>query len=135
MAHHVFVLAIIGMALFALNYGRDLWNEHIVIFLLLYPIWGVLQQFLVQALGVANIKKLFPQLELLWVVLLGTCMSSIVHFPQGWLMLATGFMTCVFIPSYLQHQILWVLGLYHGWLGTLFYLWLLNQDPWVAAIS
>ena len=45
----VFVLSIGGMAAFAFYSGHDLWNEHIVVLLLLYPIWGVLQQFLVQA--------------------------------------------------------------------------------------
>lgn len=131
----VFVLAVVVMALFALSYGRDLWNDHIIVLLLLYTVWGVLQQFLVQALGVSNIMKLFPQAGLWWVVLLGACLFSVVHYPQGWLMFATGLLACVFIPCYLRHPNLWVLGLYHGWLGTFFYLWVLNQDPWIAAFG
>ena len=129
------ILAMANMAVFAMSFGRELWNEHLVILLLLYPIWGVLQQFLVQALGVANIRRLFPGAGLSSVVVLGACLFSVVHYPEGWLMLATGIMACVFIPCYLRHQNLWVLGLYHGWLGTFFYLWVLNQDPWVAAFG
>ncbi len=121
--------------MFAITFGRDLWNEHIIILLLLYPMWGVLQQFLVQALGVANLRNLFPSAGLGFVVLLGACLFSVAHFPEGWLMLATGIMGCAFIPCYFQHRNLWVLGVYHGWLGTFFYLWVLNQDPWIAAFG
>lgn len=130
-----FVLAMMSMATFAIRSGNELWNEHIIVLLLLYPIWGVLQQFLVQALGVANIQRLFPSVSLSWAVLIGACLFSVVHFPQIWLMLATWVMGLVFIPCYLQHRNLWVLGVYHGWLGTFFYLWVLSQDPWVAAFG
>ncbi len=131
----VFVFAMLGMLWFAVSYERDLWSAHIVILLLVYPIWGVLQQFLVQALGVSNLRTLFPHAGLLWIVLLGAGLFSVVHYPHGWLMFATGLLACVFIPSYLRHRNLWVLGVYHGWLGTFFYLWVLNQDPWVAAFG
>jgi len=131
----VFIIAMIGMFLFAFNYGRHLWSAHILVLMLLYPIWGVLQQFLVQALGVSNICKLFPQVGSWGIVLLGACLFSVVHFPEGWLMLATWLLGCVFIPIYLQHRNLWVLGIYHGWLGTFFYLWVLNQDPWIAVFG
>ena len=130
-----FILAMVGMAVFAMSFGRDLWNEHIIILLLLYPVWGMLQQFLVQALGVSNLIQLFPHVGQGLIVLFGACLFSIAHFPEGWLMLATGVLGCAFIPCYLQHRNLWVLGLYHGWLGTFFYLWVLNQDPWIAAFG
>ncbi len=130
-----FVLAMMSMATFAIRSGNELWNGHIIVLLLLYPIWGVLQQFLVQALGVANIQRLFPSVSLSWAVLIGACLFSVVHYPEGWLMLATWVMGLVFIPCYLRHRNLWVLGVYHGWLGTFFYLWVLNQDPWVAAFG
>jgi len=131
----VFVIAMVGMLLIAFSYGRDLWSVHIPVLLLVYPVWGVLQQFLVQALGVSNIVKLFPQVSSWSVVLIGAGLFSVVHVPEGWLMLATWLLGCVFIPSYLQHRNLWVLGVYHGWLGTFFYLWVLNQDPWIAAFG
>ncbi|GJL62979.1 MAG: hypothetical protein NPIRA04_16330 [Nitrospirales bacterium] len=131
----VFMIAMVGMFLIAFSYGRDLWSAHIPVLLLVYPIWGVLQQFLVQALGVSNMVQLFPRVSSWGIVLIGACLFSVVHYPHGWLMCATGLLACVFIPSYLQHRNLWVLGVYHGWLGTFFYLWVLNQDPWVAAFG
>ncbi|GJL66396.1 MAG: hypothetical protein NPIRA05_13670 [Nitrospirales bacterium] len=131
----VFIIAMVGMLVLAFSDGRELWSTHIPVLLLLYPIWGVLQQFLVQALGVSNIVKLFPKVSSWGVVLLGACLFSVVHVPEWWLMLATWSLGCVFIPSYLQHRNLWILGVYHGWLGTFFYLWVLNQDPWIAAFG
>ncbi len=126
-----FVLAVVAMAVVALSQGYDLWSDHMVVLLLLYPLWGVLQQFLVQALGVLNILKLAPQMSQMFVILIGACLFSVVHYPEGWLMLATWVLGCVFIPCYLQNRNLWVLGLYHGWLGTFFYLWVLSHDPWL----
>ena len=130
-----FVLSMGGMAVWGWFSGHDLWNEHLIPLCLLYPIWGVLQQFLVQALGVLNIQKLFPNVGVRSVVLLGACLFSLVHYPQGWLMLATWVLGLVFIPCYLRHRNLWPLGLYHGWLGTFFYLWVLGQDPWDLAFG
>ncbi len=127
----MFVLGLSLMAWYGLAHDRVLWNEHIVVLLLLYPLWGILQQFLVQALGVANLMLLFPNQG--WVVAMpvGIGLFSVIHFPEGLLMVATGLMAALFIPCYLRYRNLWPLGLYHGWLGTFFYLWVLGKDPWI----
>ena len=127
----IFVFGVSLMAWYGLANGRVLWQGHILLLLLLYPLWGILQQFLVQALGVANLMTLFPRQG--WVVAMpvGIVLFSLIHFPNGLLMLATGLMASFFIPCYLRDRNLWPLGLYHGWLGTFFYLWVLGRDPWV----
>ncbi len=128
----IFVIGIVLMAWYGIAQGRILWQNHIVVLLLLYPAWGILQQFLVQALGVANLMTLFPQLGRMVALPVGVLLFSLVHYPDGWLlMLATGVMACFFIPCYLRHGNLWPLGLYHGWLGTFFYLWVIGKDPWM----
>ena len=132
----VFVIGIVLMAWYGRAHDRILWKNHIVVLLLLYPAWGILQQFLVQALGVANLMTLFPQLGRMVALPVGVLLFSLVHYPDGWLlMLATGVMACFFIPCYLRHRNLWPLGLYHGWLGTFFYLWVLGKDPWVEVLG
>ena len=128
----IFVIGVVLMAWYGTTNGRMLWSAHILVLLLLYPSWGILQQFLVQALGVANLVTLFPGQSWLVAMPVGMILFSLVHYPDGWeLMVATGFMACVFIPCYLRDRNLWPLGLYHGWLGTFFYLWVLGRDPWV----
>jgi membrane protease YdiL (CAAX protease family) len=55
--------------------------------------------------------------------------------PEIPLMLTTFGLGLVYIPLYLRYRNLWPLGLYHGWLGTLFYLWVLGRDPWVETFG
>ena len=131
----LFVLAGIGMAWYGVMTGRVLWQGHMLFLLLLYPLWGILQQFLVQALGVHNLMQLFPRHGLLLAMPVGVILFAGVHFPNWRLMLATGLLACFFIPLYLRDRNLWPLGLYHGWLGTFFYLWVLGRDPWVSVFG
>ncbi|MDH5698601.1 MAG: CPBP family glutamic-type intramembrane protease [Nitrospirota bacterium] len=125
----------LAMAWYGMMTGRVLWQGHMLFLLFLYPLWGILQQFLVQSLGVDNLMKLFPQLGLLLAIPVGVMLFAVVHFPDWWLMLATGLLACFFIPLYIRDRNLWPLGLYHGWLGTFFYLWVLGRDPWVSVFG
>ena len=127
----IFVLGVCLMAWYGLANGRVLWQGHIIFLLLLYPLWGILQQFLVQALGVANLMKLFPKQGWMVAMPVGIVLFSIIHYPDGLLMISTGLMAALFIPCYLRDRNIWPLGLYHGWLGTFFYLWVLGRDPWL----
>jgi hypothetical protein len=131
----LFVLAAIFMAWYGVMKGRMLWEGHMVFLLLLYPLWGILQQFLVQALGVTNLITLFPRYGLWLAMPVGAVLFAVVHFPNWRLMLATGLLACFFIPLYVRDRNLWPLGLYHGWLGTFIYLWVLGRDPWVSVFG
>ena len=131
------LLAVSGLAMasYGIVAGRELWQGHMLLLLFLYPLWGILQQFLVQALGVDNLMKIFPQHGLWLAMPIGVILFALVHYPDWWLMLATGLMACIFIPFYVRDRNLWPLGLYHGWLGTFFYLWVLGRDPWVTVFG
>ncbi len=131
----LFALSGLAMAWYGIVGGRGLWQGHMLLLLFLYPLWGILQQFLVQALGVGNLLKIFPQHGLWLAMPIGVILFALVHFPDWWLMLATGLMACFFIPFYTRDRNLWPLGLYHGWLGTFFYLWVLGRDPWVTVFG
>jgi len=131
----IFVVGVNLMAWYGLANHRVLWQDHILFLLLLYPLWGLLQQFLVQALGVANLMTLFPRQGWMMAMPVGIVLFATIHFPNGFLMIATGLMAGLFIPCYLRDRNLWPLGLYHGWLGTLFYLWVLGKDPWVSVFG
>ena len=43
---------------------------------------------------------------------------------------ATAALEMAVIPLYWRFCNLWPLGVLHGWLGALFYLWVLNTDMW-----
>jgi hypothetical protein len=121
------LLALVGASRGSLSFPPHAW-----ILMALYPIWGVVQQFLVQALLVRNLEGNLPQSGLF---LVGSCLFAIVHVPEMPLMLATFGLGLVYVPLYLKYRNLWPLGLYHGWLGTLFYLWVLSRDPWVETFG
>jgi hypothetical protein len=126
----LFVIASGAMAIYGVITGTLVWRWYMLLLLLLYPLWGILQQFLVQALVVANLINVVPRHGRTLAIIIGTILFGAVHYPYPWLMLATGGLACFFIPWYLRDCNLWPLGLYHGWLGTLFYVWVLGRDPW-----
>lgn len=121
-----------AMALVGAIRGTLRFPGHAWILLALYPIWGVVQQFLVQALLVRNLEDIIPTFGL---ILAGSCLFAVVHVPEPGLMAATFGLGLLYVPLYLRHRNLWPLGLYHGWLGTLFYLWVLARDPWVETFG
>jgi hypothetical protein len=101
---------------------------HMLILSLLYPLWGTGQQFLVQALAVRNLAGFMPA----WLVtLLAGILFGAVHLPSLELAAATLVMGLLFTPVYLRWRNLWPLGVCHGWLGILFYYWVLQRDPWM----
>jgi len=119
------------MALFAHSTGnlsipRNAWP-----LFALYPIWGTVQQFLVQALVIRNLSLKPIAAKPLALIPIGAVLFSMVHVPNLPLTFATFCVGLVFVPLYLRFRNLWPLGLYHGWLGALFYLWVLGRNPWI----
>jgi hypothetical protein len=63
---------------------------HIIPILTLYPIWGVIQQFLLIALTAGNMQDLNGQkLNKGIIILLAALLFAAVHYPFMWLMIAT----------------------------------------------
>jgi hypothetical protein len=102
-------------------------NPHLLPILLLYPLWGITQQFLVQALVARNLEPAVPRGLLVPIV---ASLFAIVHAPDAVLMAATFILGLFFTPMYLRWRNLIPLGLYHGILGALVYFWVLGRDPW-----
>ena len=121
---------LVAMAGFASSRGKLTFPAHAWILLVLYPIWGIIQQFLVQALVVRNVARSSLALSPAAIVLIGATVFAMAHLNNLELLLATFGLGLVFVPLYLRYRNLWPLGLYHGWLGTLFYFWVLHRDPW-----
>lgn len=121
---------LVTMAGFASSRGKLTFPAHAWILLALYPIWGIIQQFLVQALVVRNLARSSLALSPASIVLIGATVFAMAHLNNLRLLLGTFGLGLVFVPLYLRYRNLWPLGLYHGWLGTFFYFWILHRDPW-----
>jgi hypothetical protein len=106
---------------------------HLLITLLLYPLWGIAQQFLVLSLFAHNLDRLhLPRPAVLAIAAIG---FACVHVPNWQLVGATAVLGPVCTLLFFRHRNLWPLGLAHGWLGALFYRWVLGVDVCVAMFT
>lgn len=126
-------LLFIGSFILVGNYlGTNILSWHIIPILLLYPIWGVIQQFLVVGLIAKNLDTLpathVPRLAIIFFTAL---LFGLIHYPWQLLMLATFLLAVVYTILYLRHRNLIVLGIFHGWLGAFFFYTLMEKDPWL----
>lgn len=123
-------VGLVSMALIAASRGQLRLHWHMLIAFVLYPVWGVIQQFMVQGLVAANLERApSPWARPPLIVLVCATLFSLVHAPGREIMLGTFLLGGAFTPVYLRWHNLWPLGLYHGWLGLLFYFWVRGTDP------
>ncbi|WP_412061334.1 CPBP family intramembrane glutamic endopeptidase [Rubrivirga sp. IMCC45206] len=101
--------------------------------LVLYPAWGLTQQLLVQGFVTRHLDA--AGLPAVAVVPLSAATFGSVHAPNWPLTAATTVMGGAFAGLYLRDQNVWPLGVAHGALGTLFYVWVLDRDPWAEFIG
>lgn len=126
----------LGLISIACFMGIGIWQEtiqwtwHILPILITYPLWGIIQQFLIIALIAGNLQGLRSvKLDKRVVILLTAVLFSVVHFPSYWLMGGTFLLALVYGFVYLKIKNLYVLGLFHGWLGAIFYYTVVGSDP------
>jgi membrane protease YdiL (CAAX protease family) len=109
---------------------------HLIPILITYPIWGTIQQFLLISLVAGNLQDLkLKEIRSSVVILFSAILFSIVHYPIGWLMIGTFILAIFYGYIYLRNRNLYVLGLFHGWLGGLFYYTVLNTDPFLQTFG
>jgi len=109
---------------------------HIIPILLLYPVWGVIQQFLAIGIVAGNLKDLdrrkFPNLSIIFVTAL---LFGVLHYPSYWLVLATFVLALFYGYIYLKARNVYVMGIFHGWLGGLFFYTVVGRDPFEEIFS
>jgi len=97
------------------------------IILILYPIWGIAQQFALQVLIGRNLQYIIKSLPIRVIIIASLFSAS--HFPNFCLM-ALGFPLGIATTIiYNRHPNLWAIGIIHGILGALAYYLVLGQDP------
>ncbi len=119
-----------ALAVLAAARGTLVFSWPMLVLALLYPLWGWIQQFLVQALVAANLRALRPSWPTPIIAAVAAVLFGVAHWPDPWLMALTAALGLAFTPLYLRQRNLWPLGLWHGWLGVLAYYWVLARDPW-----
>jgi hypothetical protein len=113
-----------------------LFNKHLLYVLLLYPIWGLIQQFMMMSLILGNLKDLTSSKKIpeMVYVLITSVLFSAVHFPSVILMIITFILALYYSQIFLRYRNLYALGFFHGWIGSFFYYYVLNFDSWENVI-
>lgn len=99
----------------------------------IYPVWGIAQQFALQALVTRNLRQLVPKLP--FRVLAASTIFSAAHFPNYRLMILTFIAGLGFTWIYERHRNIWAIGIIHGILGAVAYYVVIGQDPGAEIIS
>ncbi len=134
-------LGIFGAVAVSVFYAYGTWqgsmimNWHILPILALYPIWGMIQQFLMMSLVAGNLHDMEAGIPKGVVIGITAVAFSIVHLPFPFLTLGTFLLALFYAPLYLKYRNLWALGIFHGWLGALFFFWVMGRDPWVEILE
>jgi uncharacterized protein len=127
----LFVVIATAFAVHAHLQGHFRFPLHALPLFLLYPVWGLVQQFLALGIVVSNLERVaWLSRRPLLVVLLAAALFGAVHADDLRLAAGTFALELVLVPLYLRSRNLWPLGVLHGWVGGLFYLWVLNRDLW-----
>jgi hypothetical protein len=122
------VLLVGALGIWVLGGGRGVFHPHLLVIMLIYPVWGLVQQFVLQALLARNLARWIG--SVMAVAALASALFGLVHLPDLVLVAGTFVLGIVFVPIYLRFRNLWPLGIVHGWLGALVYFWILGRDSW-----
>jgi len=132
----VILLGIFGSVLYGVLKGNLTLNWHVLPVLVLYPVWGVIQQFMMVDLiadNLLNLKTL--TLKKYQSLLITALIFSLVHQPDILLMGITFLMETVFLMVFNRYRNLWALGLAHGWIATFILFYALERDLWIELFA
>jgi membrane protease YdiL (CAAX protease family) len=109
---------------------------HILPILLLYPIWGIIQQFLLIALTAGNLQDYkSPKFPKAVIILVPAMLFGLIHHPFIWLMIGTFVLAIFYCLIYLKQRNIYALGIFHGWLAAFFFYTVVNRDPFVETFG
>ena len=100
------ILGYAGIILYGLLNHADILNWHVIPIFLLYPLWGLVQQFMIIGLIAGNLKELRQiTVKTYQIILVTSLLFGLVHYPSPFLMIFTFFMELAFIITYLKWRI------------------------------
>jgi uncharacterized protein len=135
----VLPFAVVSLAIFfAVGFYRGTINMtwNIIPVLILYPIWGTIQQFLVIGLVAGNLKDLNKNSpNHASIICVTALLFGLLHYPFYWLVVGTFILALFYGYVYLRIRNVYVLGIFHGWLGGLFFYTVVGRDPFAEVFS
>jgi len=126
------------LAFLTIGYSQSTINItwHILPILLIYPLWGMIQQFLMIGLIAGNLVDIQGRpINKVLIIFINAILFSLVHYPNNWLVVGTFILALFYGWIYLKAKNVFVLGIFHGWLGAFFYYTVVNRDPFVEVFG
>lgn len=110
---------------------------HIFPVLIMYPLWGTIQQFLLISLVAGNLRDIDSKgrTSVSGIVLIAALLFGLIHYPWYWLMAGTFVLALLYGFVFLRERNVFALGIFHGWLGALFFYTVVNRDPFVEVFG
>lgn len=124
------------LSCFLIGYFRSTFNPHwhIIPILIVYPLFGVLQQFLLMSLVAGNLQAQ-KKFRFSVIIIITSVLFGLLHYPYGWLIFGTFILSLFYTFIFLKERNLYVLGLFHGWLGAIFYYTVVDKDPFLEVFG
>ena len=131
----MFITGIVSVLYSSMNESLS-FSWYFILVLLLYPLWGLIQQFMMLGIISQNLPSAAEgKMNRYLIVFLVSALFSIVHYPSFFLMIFTFFLEVVFVTVYLKWRNLWAIGIAHGWVGTFILYYVLGRDLWSELFS
>ncbi|WP_420316050.1 type II CAAX prenyl endopeptidase Rce1 family protein [Ekhidna sp.] len=128
------MISIIGCFVIGFSQNSIFIHWHFIPIFLLYPLFGILQQFLLMSLFAGNLQDQ-NKLSKSTIILLTSTLFGLLHYPYWWLVIGTFFLSMFYSYIFLRKRNVYVLGLFHGWLGAIFYYTVVDQDPFMEVFG
>jgi hypothetical protein len=132
----IIALTILGCIIYAGLKGRLFFSWQLLTVLVLYPIWGLIQQFLMLGIITQNLSSLFvTKVNRYMIVIIVSVLFSLIHYPSYFLMIVTFFLETLFITVYFKWKNLWAIGIAHGWIATFLLFYISDRNLWRELFS
>lgn len=130
------IICIVCIGIYGFLFRSHIMNWHIIPILIMYSLWGLIQQFITVGLISGNLKAIkTPRFDNYQIILLTSLLFSLVHYPSGFLMFFTFIMQWIFTTAFLRWKNIWPLGLFHGWIATFLLFYIMGRDLWVELLA
>ena len=116
---------LLGLSIYALTNGVH-HPLHFIYAVLLYPLWGLTQQFVFQGIFLNACRKMGLGY---FSILLATFVYTIVHYPSMFMIKFTAIGGLLFSTLFYFRPNIIPIGIFHGVFGAFLYYVLRNKDP------
>jgi uncharacterized protein len=132
-----FVFLVIILSILYSSFNNSLYfSWHIIPVLFLYPVWGIIQQFLMLGIISHNLVTVLEvKVNRYVVIFLISALFSLIHYTSFFLMIFTFFLEVLFIIVYLRWRNLWAIGIAHGLAATFLMFYIMERDLWSELLS